>query len=477
MWATSTGRCSCPCLQSPRGTDFCPWRQDWCGGIRTPERPLLRFCTWTGTAVALQDSARVVTTDSHQLYGLFMARLSFAIFEWDSGDVDRLTEAKQSEEGRDAHITLSARELARHCRRRTRGAQETERLIQEVLDSFWAAADTMGVPLIDRARMEEIWSTQCRHLHCIQDPPGVELYAKKGEVTGGGVRLPVFRCARGSTSLESFHLHLCRFIPGTSANALHFQVYLLEGLVRWNENRARASVEGAQRTTLRCYSAQLQHSFNQLTQEFLGLTLVENYTQPGEYTGELIGVEYLYFQTGAVLQEDVGRDPDAPDGTDGAEDVWEDEYDEDKGFQEELADMRFADNLSSLLRPSQPQPQPLTPPSSSQSGPAAPEPMEMEEEEEEEDLQVGPFTTRPHARDGQCETCLPWAGRRSGTLSKSQQDCGGCVFGAVPHTLQGSYLGRDASHPLGGCQEGLLSHQRQRSQQQRPLGSCPHQVV
>jgi hypothetical protein len=27
--------------------------------------------------------ARGVTTDSHQLYGLFMARLSFAIFEWD----------------------------------------------------------------------------------------------------------------------------------------------------------------------------------------------------------------------------------------------------------------------------------------------------------------------------------------------------------------------------------------------------------
>ncbi|XP_044025644.1 uncharacterized protein LOC122863319 [Siniperca chuatsi] len=134
--------------------------------------------------------ARGVTTDSHQLYGLFMARLSFAIFEWDSGDVDRLTEAKQSEEGRDAHITLSARELARHCRRRTRGAQETERLIQEVLDSFWAAADTMGVPLIDRARMEEIWSTQRRHLHCIQDPPGVELYTKTGEVTGGGSGSP-----------------------------------------------------------------------------------------------------------------------------------------------------------------------------------------------------------------------------------------------------------------------------------------------
>ncbi|KAF1376137.1 hypothetical protein PFLUV_G00227580 [Perca fluviatilis] len=43
--------------------------------------------------------ARGVTTDSHQLYSLFMARLSFAMFEWDAGDVSRLKEAKQSEEG------------------------------------------------------------------------------------------------------------------------------------------------------------------------------------------------------------------------------------------------------------------------------------------------------------------------------------------------------------------------------------------
>lgn len=66
--------------------------------------------------------ARGVTTDSHELYGLFMARLSYAIFEWDSGDIARLEEAKQSEEGRDAYVKLTARELARHCRRRTRGS-------------------------------------------------------------------------------------------------------------------------------------------------------------------------------------------------------------------------------------------------------------------------------------------------------------------------------------------------------------------
>ncbi|KAM9341424.1 uncharacterized protein ABDE67_015347 [Symphorus nematophorus] len=87
--------------------------------------------------------ARGVTTDSHQLYGLFMARLSFA------SDVARLREAKQSEEGRDAHITLTGKELAHYCHRLTSGAEATERLLWEVLDSSWEATDTVGVPIID----------------------------------------------------------------------------------------------------------------------------------------------------------------------------------------------------------------------------------------------------------------------------------------------------------------------------------------
>ena len=38
----------------------------------------------------------------------------------------------------------------------------------------------------------------------------------RGSLLKGSIRLPTYRCARGSTSLESFHLHLNRFIPGKS---------------------------------------------------------------------------------------------------------------------------------------------------------------------------------------------------------------------------------------------------------------------
>ncbi|KAM8867921.1 uncharacterized protein ACB058_005816 [Synchiropus picturatus] len=140
---------------------------------------------------------RGVTTDTHQLYGLFMARLSYAIFAWDQEDVARLERAKRSQEGA-SHVTLTAKELARHCRRRTRGAEETRRLIQEVLDAFWSVSDTQGRTLIDRDRMPDIQRTQARHLDCIQDPPGLALYTQTGEITRGGVKLPVYRCARGT---------------------------------------------------------------------------------------------------------------------------------------------------------------------------------------------------------------------------------------------------------------------------------------
>ena len=43
---------------------------------------------------------------------------------------------------------ITKEELARHCKRRTRGAQETSKLIEDLLLSFSSATDTLGVPLL-----------------------------------------------------------------------------------------------------------------------------------------------------------------------------------------------------------------------------------------------------------------------------------------------------------------------------------------
>lgn len=163
-------------------------------------------------------------TVHHPLYGLFMARLSACIFEWDKADVGLLREAKRRELEKQQAATglteelltskLTRKQLAQHCRRRTRGAIITEQLIRETLDAFKNTGQTTSIPLVDEEKMDVIWETQRRHLPCIQDPPGVQMYTQTGSVTKDGISLPVYRCVRGSTSLESFHKHLNRFIPG-----------------------------------------------------------------------------------------------------------------------------------------------------------------------------------------------------------------------------------------------------------------------
>ncbi|XP_048840106.1 uncharacterized protein LOC125713189 [Brienomyrus brachyistius] len=71
-------------------------------------------------------------------------------------------------------------------------------------------------------------------------------------------------------------------------------------------------------------------------------------TEPGEYTGELIGVEYLYSQQCLELREDVGHDPDAPDGTPHVLESLEDEDFEEAGPEEErdptISSLHFTDS-------------------------------------------------------------------------------------------------------------------------------------
>ena len=148
-----------------------------------------------------------------------MSCLSKCLFEWDEADYQLLAEAKRGELIR-AGVTNPSEsairkattklELARHCRRRTRGATESAKLIETLLLSLSVATDSLDVCLFRKDMMEEVWVVQKRHLPCVQDPPNVSLYTTVGYITKGGERLPMLRCARGTNSLESFHLHLAR---------------------------------------------------------------------------------------------------------------------------------------------------------------------------------------------------------------------------------------------------------------------------
>ena len=164
------------------------------------------------------------STDSHQLYGTFMAGLSAPLFAWEAGDLQRLRTAKRAELERqrrcppsadDVDAAITRQELARHCRRRIRPEADIDKDITALLATFGGAGgrDMTGLELL-RPSMGRLWAEQRRHLPCLQDPPRLNLYTQVGEVIKGGVGLPVYRSARGTTSLESFHLHQARFIPG-----------------------------------------------------------------------------------------------------------------------------------------------------------------------------------------------------------------------------------------------------------------------
>ena len=178
-----------------------------------------------------------------------------------------------------AKNAIKKEEMARHCRRRTRGTDATKKLIDSLLLSLSAATDTLGVPLFAES-MKDVWEEQRQHVKCLQDPPGVQLYTITGHLKKGGINLPILRCARGSTSLESFHCHIARFIPGSSANAVNFQAYLIDGVVRWNQARAEAafSCDGSSSTQkLRTFDLRLQDAVNRLSNSIHGRALFPLY--------------------------------------------------------------------------------------------------------------------------------------------------------------------------------------------------------
>ncbi|XP_041485606.1 uncharacterized protein LOC121431891 [Lytechinus variegatus] len=284
--------------------------------------------------------ARGCISTKHQLYPFFLRRLSACIFAWSADDLDQLIAAKRGEL-RDQGIAETSDEvilkhlgkssIARHCRRVTRGTEETTQLIGDLLASLDGERghNTHRVPLFDSDRVWEIWDSEQKHIACIQDPPGVQLYTKTGETVKGGITLPVYRCARGLSSLESFHLHMSRFIPGISANNVHFQAYLLEGVHRWNCDRAR-DVEAATAPSHVSYGTYYELDVNRLTEKLFGCKLNPTMTAPLEYTGELIGLEYLFNQTNEELLS-MHPDEGMVEGDDDGEDVgrWEEEDVED----------------------------------------------------------------------------------------------------------------------------------------------------
>ena len=101
--------------------------------------------------------SKACTNESHPLYGAFMSSLSTAIFEWDPEDVALLKKAKEGElrnaglsNPSSAAVTkaINKNEMARHCKRRTRGAADTVNLLDAIFSSASELTDTLGTFLL-----------------------------------------------------------------------------------------------------------------------------------------------------------------------------------------------------------------------------------------------------------------------------------------------------------------------------------------
>ena len=133
-------------------------------------------------------------SESHALYPVFISQLSACMFEWNAADLQRLRDAKKAElqsrgiwrldeETVNRHIIK--KELQMHCKRQTRGLEQTTRLISELLETFSSESgkDTMGIPLLDRENIQRIWREQQHHIECIQDPTDFQLYTQTRSTT------------------------------------------------------------------------------------------------------------------------------------------------------------------------------------------------------------------------------------------------------------------------------------------------------
>ena len=110
-----------------------------------------------------------------------MARVSNAVFKWDQQDSDTLLQAKRNVQISSEVInpsdsavqkTISHEEAALHCRQTTRGVDKTVQMEESLFLTLTPSTDTPGVPLL-KNELVESWEEQCRHIPCLQDPPGV----------------------------------------------------------------------------------------------------------------------------------------------------------------------------------------------------------------------------------------------------------------------------------------------------------------
>ena len=70
-------------------------------------------------------------------------------------------------------------------------------------------------------------------------------------------------------------------------------MYLLEGMARWNSDRAAQSLQPGAVSNLKTYDVRLKAHINRLSEEILGHPQVQEFRAPGKYTGKIKKSKFL----------------------------------------------------------------------------------------------------------------------------------------------------------------------------------------
>lgn len=200
----------------------------------------------------------------------------------------------------------TSHDLQHFVRRVTVGPAETYGHVQRAIDILKGSAglDENGIHLFkDDGAIDEVWAGQQKHLECLRDPPGFNMYIHVKSITRNGITLPYYNTMRGTTQLEGFHRFLPD-IPGPRCAAVPFQVYPLSGIARWNADREAQSVKGQKGRKNKVYSSSLISRLNERCMRLFGEKEEENFCPPVPAGEEMIGLEYLFSQSSETFTPD-----------------------------------------------------------------------------------------------------------------------------------------------------------------------------
>ena len=105
----------------------------------------------------------------------------------------------------------------------------------------------------------------------------------------------------------------------------------MEGLSRWNADRSAAAVSDVS-TGPETYSGALANAANDLSTSAIGKKIQPGLQEVGAYTGGLIGVEYLFSQTGEVLENKCDDDDISNSSSTPLSDIDDSQREVDEGF-------------------------------------------------------------------------------------------------------------------------------------------------